>query len=124
MSGRGVGWILDEGQRATLLETFPPRYERVVAHHVTLWGHRENAHIPQAAKILIVGHADNGRDLECYVASVDGETRRPDGSVYHVTWSLDPETGVAPKDSNRLLQESEWAPLAEPVRLLTRPGFL
>ena len=122
--GRGVGWILDEAQRAELLVRFPPRYARVIAHHVTLWGHRKDAAVPSPRSIALVGHADNGRDLECYVASVDGETTRPDGNTYHVTWSLDPDTGVQPKDSNRLLEDGNWTAFPEPVPLLTRPDYL
>lgn len=122
--GRGVGWIVDEAQRAMLLARFPPRYGQVIAHHVTLWGHRKNAEVPSAADIVLVGYAENGRDLECYVASVDGKIDRPDGSIYHVTWSLDPETGVRAKDSNALLKKGGWTALEEPVPLVTRPDFL
>ena len=122
--GKGVGWILDEAQRAVLLDRFPPRYAQVIAHHVTLWGHLKEAAVPAAADIALVGYANNGHDLECYVASVDGETRRPDGSIYHVTWSLDPDTGVKAKDSNALLMDAGWTPFEEPVALITRPDFL
>lgn len=121
---KGVGWILDEAQRAMLLDRFPPRYAEVIAHHVTLWGHVKKASLPEKADIALVGHADNGRDLECYVASVDGTTDRPDGSIYHVTWSLDPETGAKAKDSNALLMDSGWNAFEEPVPLVTRPDFL
>ena len=31
-----TGWLLDEAQRAELLQQFPPAYPNVVAHHVTL----------------------------------------------------------------------------------------
>ncbi|MBW0144643.1 hypothetical protein [Sphingomicrobium clamense] len=121
---RAVGWILDEEQRSALLERFPPRYDRVIAHHVTLWGNRKGAQPPKPASITLVGHVDNGSDLECYVASVEGETRRPDGSIYHVTWSLDPDSGVQPKHSNDLLAKKDWSALSEPIPLVTRPDYL
>ena len=36
MSGQVTGWKLHRGERAQLLERFPPRYAEVVADHVTL----------------------------------------------------------------------------------------
>ena len=108
--GRGVGWILDEAQRAALLGRFPPRYGQVIAHHVTLWGHKKGASVPAPATIALVGYAHAGDGIECYVATVDGQTTRPDGNIYHVTWSLDPASGKVPKDSNALISAHGWTP--------------
>ena len=81
-----------EVERELLLRRFPPKYENVVADHVTL---RVGAtpdtplpHKPQAR--AVVGRADDGRSLECLVVELDGTTDRPDGSTYHITWSLGP----------------------------------
>lgn len=122
--GRGVGWILDDADRARLLAAYPPRYPHVIAHHVTAWGRAHDAPVPAPASIVLVGHADAGEGIECYVASVDGATARPDGSTYHVTWSLDPASDLSAKHSNDLLATRGWTALAEPVPLATRPDFL
>ena len=38
----------------------------------------------------MIGRADDGESLECLVVEIDGTTDRPDGSTYHITWSLGP----------------------------------
>ncbi|WP_265570258.1 hypothetical protein [Sphingomicrobium nitratireducens] len=118
-----MGWILTDESRRALLDRFPPRYPNPIAHHVTLAGHRANAPVPAEALIEVVGHADDGRALEALVVSVDGTLDRPDGSIFHITWSLDPQAGVVPKDSNALLATRVWVDVAPPISVATRPGF-
>jgi hypothetical protein len=50
------------------------------------------------------------------VVEIDGTTARPDGSVYHLTWSLAP--GRRAVESNEVITTFGWTPLApEPLRL-------
>jgi hypothetical protein len=65
----------------------------------------------------IVGRADDGKSLECLVVQIDGTTDRPDGSTYHITWSLGP--GRKAKESNDVLRDRGWRRLdsAIPIRL-------
>ena len=102
--GTVTGWKLPEVERELLLRRFPPKYENVDADHVTL---RVGAtpetplpHEPQSAKV--VGRADDGKSLECLVVELDGTTDRPDGSTYHITWSLGP--GRKARESNDVLR--------------------
>jgi hypothetical protein len=119
MAGTVTGWKLPrDGEREHLLELFPPKYERTVADHVTLTaGASDNAPPPRDVDARIVGRADDGKSLECFVVQIDGTTDRPDDSTYHITWSLGP--GRKAKESNDVLRDDGWRRLdkAVPVRL-------
>ena len=60
----------------------------------------------------------NGSYLWQKVVSLGGTTDRPDGSTYHITWSL--ADGREAKESNDVLRDRGWEPfdLAMPVRLM------
>ena len=89
--GSVTGWKLPEVERELLLRQFPPKYENVVANQVTLRiGATPETPLPtKPSSSSVVGRADDGRSLECLVVEIDGGTGRPDGSTYHITWSLD-----------------------------------
>ena len=87
--GTVTGWKLPAGRARALLQRFPPKYENVIADHVTLRvGATANTPLPRKPDARIVGRADDGKGLECLVVELDGTTDRPDGSTYHITWSL------------------------------------
>jgi hypothetical protein len=119
MAGTVTGWKLPrDGERERLLELFPPEYEQTIADHVTLRADApDNAPKPREVTARIVGRADDGKSLECLVVQIDGSTDRPDGSTYHITWSLGP--GRKAKQSNEVLRDDGWRRLdrAIPVRL-------
>jgi hypothetical protein len=114
-----IGWKLDREQRPELLQQFPPRYGNVVADHVTLRT-KASADAPLPGETLgeIVGRGDDGRGVEALVVAIGGTTDRPDGSTYHITWSLGPERTA--KESNDVLAGARWQrfDLAMPVRLV------
>ena len=113
-----IGWKLDRAQRTELLQQFPPRYRNADADHVTLSTHSTpDAALPDETLGEIVGRVDDG-SLEAMVVRIDGTTDRPDGSVYHITWSL--EDGREAHESNDALREREWEPfdLPMPIQLL------
>lgn len=115
-----VGWKLDRAQRADLLERFPPRYEKTVADHVTLAAEVSGARpLPDTPQAQAVGHVDDDNGVEALVVSVAGTTDRPDGSTYHITWSLGP--GRRAKESNDVLAVRTWQPLKEPIDLILTP---
>ena len=119
MAGTVTGWKLPrDEERERLLERFMPKYERTIADHVTLRaGAPEDAPLPPEVDARIVGHADDGNSLECLVVQIDGTTDRPDGSTYHITWSLGP--GRHAKESNDILRKDGWKRLDQviPIRL-------
>ena len=115
-----VGWKLDRGERAALLERFEPRYPNVVADHVTLARGVSRAPLPEEVDAEVVGRIDDGQGVEALVVAVGGSTDRPDGSTYHITWSLGP--GRQAKESNDVLAKGAWLPLREPAPLTLAPA--
>jgi hypothetical protein len=114
-----IGWKLDRDQRKELLLQFPPRYRNVVADHVTLRPRSSSkAALPDETHGEIVGRADDGRGVEALVVSLGGTTDRPDGSTYHITWSL--EDGRRAKESNDAIRDHGWEKfdLPMPVKLM------
>ncbi len=117
-----TGWkVPRDGERERLLERFPPKYERTIADHVTLQaGATENTPLPRDIAAEIVGRADDGKSLECLVVAIDGTTDRPDGSTFHITWSLG--AGRKAKESNDVLREQGWQPVERPVAIELQPA--
>jgi hypothetical protein len=121
-SGSGdtvTGWKLDREQRKELLQQFPPRYGNIVADHVTLKS-KVSAHAPLPDENMgeIVGRADDREGVEAMVVRIGGTTDRPDGSTYHITWSL--ADGRRAKESNDVIAAHGWTELdlPMPVKLL------
>ena len=118
-----IGWALDRDQRAELLQQFPPRFAHVVADHVTLAAKASrDAELSCETLGDIVGRADDGEGVEALIVSIDGTTDRPDGSTYHITWSLEKAKGRRAKESNDVIARLGWAPidLPMPVKLIPR----
>jgi hypothetical protein len=116
-----TGWKLDRSQRAELLQQFPPRYRQVVADHVTLkYGAGRDAPTPEETTGEIVGRADDGKGVEAMVVRIGGTTDRPDGSTYHITWSL--EGGRKASQSNDVIAERGWEALELPMPVLLHPA--
>ena len=114
-----IGWKLDRDQRRELLLQFPPKFRNVVADHVTLRSRAaRGAALPDETHGEIVGRSEDGSGVEAMVVSIAGTTDRPDGSTYHITWSL--EDGRRAKESNDVIRDHGWEPLElpMPVRLL------
>lgn len=99
-----VGWKLPESDRTFLLGKVEPKFEEVIAHHVTLkFGVKKDHPVPDEVNAVVVGEASND-GIQALVVEIDGSVNRPDGGIYHITWSLDRSKGYAPKHSNDLLQ--------------------
>ena len=120
--GSVIGWKLDREQRRELLERFPPRYRDIIADHVTLQTGAEDQPLPDRVDAAIVGRADDRDSLECMVVTIDGTTDRPDGSTFHITWSLDKVKGRDARDSNDVLQQRGWERFEDLVALKLEPA--
>jgi hypothetical protein len=115
-----IGWLVDEPQRPALLDRFSPIYQRVIAHHVTLRsGVPESEPLAPDVTAVIVGEADDGKGVQALVVEIDGTTDRPDGSTYHITWSL--ADGRDAKESNNVIRDHGWTP-RERVPVKLTPG--
>ena len=118
--GSVIGWTLDEAERATLLKQYPPRFAKVVAHHVTLATDAEDRELPDAVRAEIVGRADDDQGVDAMVVAIDGDTARPDGSTFHITWSLG--EGRRARESNDVLKERGWSEFGHPVPITLTPA--
>lgn len=113
-------YIINEGSRNTLIEMFPPQYSKVVAHHITVqFGSVTHNDVPELAEINVVGYLNTGDGLEVLIVSVNGSVSRPDGSTYHITWSL--QNGYKPVDSNKAIVKYGYTSLPHKTQILTTP---
>lgn len=116
-----VGWKLEPRQRRNLIARFPPRYANAVADHVTLKaGVAKNCPPPKPVLAEIVGHVDDGKGVEAMIVAIDGNTDRPGGGTYHITWSL--ALGRRAQESNDIIAERGWTPFSKRVAVQLRPA--
>ena len=115
-----IGWKLDRDQRRELLQQFPPHYPRVDADHVTLRRAAGDEPLPSEVEAEIVGRADDGAGVEVMVVRLGGTTDRPDGSTWHITWSL--AEGRHARESNDVIAAHGWTPFDLPMPLLLAPA--
>jgi hypothetical protein len=119
-------YVLTDESRSRLLQAFPPKFPNVIAHHVTeYFGLPANSQPPKPATVRVFGYACD-ESLEALVVSVDGDTTRPDGKLYHITLSLDRLAGRRPVDSNTLLAQYGFSQVFESqsLELETTPEIL
>ncbi len=114
-----TGWLVDPDARPNLLARFLPRYEIVVAHHVTHKFGDHAASPPLATIGDIVGEANDGMGVQALVVAIDGDPARPGGGTYHITWSLAP--GREARESNDVIDARSWTPLQEPAHVRLVP---
>lgn len=112
-----TGYELNRTSRQKLLKQFPPKFPDVYADHVTYKYNVGEEAVPSAPKSAkIVGYAEkNG--LEAFVVEINGKKTRPDGRIFHITWSLDKSKGRKPVQSDNLIV-SGWQPINHvPIKL-------
>lgn len=112
--GHYLAFVLDENTRAMLLLSFHPRFTKVYCHHVTIEFNLTAEKLEAITKKLgskvkatLTGFSRND-ELQVATVKVNGETKRPDGGTYHLTYSLTPP--AKPVDSNRLLTYTNGEP--------------
>ncbi|KRC78171.1 hypothetical protein [Sphingomonas sp. Root241] len=120
---RTIGWLLDEVDRAALIARFPPVWPDVIAHHVTLKSATDQP-LPTETAGQVVGQVNDGEGLQALVVAIHGTTDRPDGSTYHITWSLDKARGREAKQSNDVLRERGFDRLDAPIPIRLTPSEL
>ena len=118
--GSVIGWLLAEDDREKLLQQFPPKFEKTLAHHVTLKSEAERDPLPNDVKAEVVGRTDDESGVEAMIVAIDGTTGRPDGSTYHITWSLG--DGRRARESNDVIRERGWQKLDQPIPVRLQPG--
>ena len=116
-----TGWLLDAEERASLLARIPPKFSDVIADHVTLQ-FSASCDLPAERSGEVIGEIDDGAGVQALVVRVGGTSDRPDGSTYHVTWSLDRSRGRKAVESNDVIRELGWRPLPVPIPIQLRPA--
>lgn len=93
---------LAPAEQQRLLSQFPPRYAKTYADHVTVQFGGNKVSLPAPVEQMeIIGRVDDNHGLEAMVVRINGNLKRSDGKIYHITWSLDPDTVPDPNiDSN------------------------
>lgn len=104
-NGGYLGYELAEASRNALLRLFEPQYKKVICHHIT---YKFPAEVgddmpPAVHSAHVIGYQD-GDGIEALVVEINGNDKRPDGKLMHITLSLDP-TKKKPVHSNDLLAE-------------------
>ena len=125
---RGISvYLLDDTSRSKLMEEFPPRWNTVIGHHVTVkFGASHRDELPPAGQYQVIGYSSiaerrpGGSGLEALVVSIDGKHGREDGNTYHITWSHGP--GYSPKDAKELTSKG-FAPV-DPIEINMEPAFI
>ena len=116
-----IGWKLDRSEREDLLARLPPRYAKAIADHVTLRSRvHEQAGLPPACVGSIVGRSDDGQGVEAMVVRIEGDSARPDGGTYHITWSL--EEGREAVESNDVIRRCGFRAIEPPVQVSLQPA--
>jgi hypothetical protein len=115
-----VGWKLDGEQRSWLLNLFSSAYPDVIADHVTLSSGPDKKRPPKDTNADIVGQVDDGAGVQAFVVRIDGTTDRPDGSTYHITWSIDRSKGRKARDSNDVIRTLGWQELEQPMPIMLK----
>ncbi len=118
-----TGWKLDLADRARLLDLIPALFPDIVADHVTLRsGTDGDTPLPCETTGEVVGVVDDGLGIQALVVRIGGTTARADGSIFHITWSLDQAKGRRAVESNQVLAEKGWKPLAQPIAIRLIPA--
>lgn len=113
------GWEISEGSRAKLSNLFVQIHPDFIGHHVTyMFGN--DAVAPDKATIKVVGQCITDK-IQCFVVDVGGTIIRPDGNIYHLTWSIDRSKGAKPVDSNTAIMTKGFEHIMAPIELSTTP---
>lgn len=109
-----TAFVLSHRARAELLSKFPPKFPDVICHHVTeRFGVPNDFKAPDDSNVTVIGYSDD-ESLEALVVEVNGDRKRKDGKVYHITLSLDRSKGRKPVESNDVIA---WRGFSEVERV-------
>lgn len=124
LSEEYIAYTFNNMTRQRLSELFPPKYSDFIGHHITYkFGVSANTPLPTGVEIAkIVGYADDRIGIEALVVELNGTTQRPDGNVFHITWSLDRQNGYTPKDSKNLVKQGFES--VDPIEIAVKPEIL
>lgn len=114
-----TGWLLDESSKTQIKNIYGQAHPDLIGHHVTFMFGKDSV-VPKEAKLQLIGHCITEK-IECFVVEVDGSMVRPDGGIYHLTWSLDKSKGAKPVDSNKAIENNGFEHFEHALPLKTTP---
>ena len=122
-------YILTPTSRKDLLKRYPPRFNKVIAHHAT-YRFPDTNPPPPCSLIQVIGYASTSQNdpfdhlrVDCVIVRVLDTEIRPDEQLFHITLSLDPKT-TRPVHSNYLLKQKGWTPIEHPFWLEVSPSLI
>ncbi len=102
-----TAYKLNAESKEMLKRVLKPAYSKFIGDHITVeFGVPANTPLPKNGRIHAVCGVDSKDGLQAIVVTVDGRYNRPDGKIYHITWSLDPDK-YKPVDSNALIERDD-----------------
>ena len=120
-------YTLTEESRAMLLASHSPLFSKTICHHIT---HQfpvksEDDLPPTPITVKVIGYnVSRVIGVECFVVEIDGRSRRPDNSIYHITISVDENKKARPAQSNELLRKNGYNRLYSPIDIEVIPQVL
>lgn len=95
---------------------FPPKYTEIVQPHCTAYlGKQVPTDMPKNPKGKVYARVDDFKGVEVLLISVDDQERRPDGNLFHVTWSLTADR--KPRESNYIIKHFPHEALSECIEI-------
>ncbi len=113
------GWELTPSTITSLKKLKEPVHPDFIGHHITyMFGPDSTA--PEDKTINVIGHLVTDK-IQCFVVEVDGTIVRPDGAIYHITWSIDRSKGAKPVDCNLALKLHGFEVFGKVVNIEAKP---
>jgi hypothetical protein len=110
--GYYLAFVLSKESRDELIKLFPPSFDRVICHHVTIAFNLDEGMFDSIVdtfgehpKVVATGYLV-GQNLECFTVEINGSHRLIlNGQRFHITHSL--QSPAKPVDSNKLITNSK-----------------
>jgi hypothetical protein len=113
------GWLISNNSIQQIKNLFEQTHPDFIGHHVTyMFG--DDSELSPEATLKIIGQCTTNK-IQCFVITVNDEIIRPDGNLYHLTWSIDKSKGAKPVDSNKAIIEYGFVHLDKPIEIFGTP---
>lgn len=115
-----IAYQLTKNSKSELLSMFKPSFSNVVCHHVTYkFGVQPTLNLPRHKEGYIVGYKKSS-GIEAFVVEINGSIYRPDGRLYHITFSHDDKH--KPVHSNILLSDGKYSDMMR-IKIKFNAGY-
>lgn len=117
-----TAYVLTDKSINKLKELFNQDYPDFIGHHITVEFGVTKGHPlpPETDDIVVIGLVSED-GVQAFLVAIDGNVERSDGSLYHITWSIDKSKGKRPVDSNKIIKKAKSV---QPVKIKAKPELL